>query len=139
MIDKFNVQWSSTCKSKDYLFVGQIKTYTKVWLCGSSVPSDFSALVSKNKKMTVRFVSNGSTKKSGFKVRVLATGWSPCLENTQALFLCMQCRRFTELMTLIDDLTSIKQTLSVEREGSLFTNMYWILLILIYLWYIIWL
>ena len=73
VIDKFNVQWSSTCKSKDYLFVGQIKTYTKTWLCGSSVPNDFSALISKKKAMTVRFVSDGSGRKTGFKVRVIAT------------------------------------------------------------------
>jgi len=73
VIDKFNIQWSSTCKTKDYLFVGQISSYTKVWLCGSSVPNDFSALVSKKKAMTVRFVSNGSGRKSGFKVRVIAT------------------------------------------------------------------
>ena len=30
LIDKFNVEWSSTCKTKDYLFVGSIQKYTKV-------------------------------------------------------------------------------------------------------------
>jgi len=74
VIDKFNVQWSSTCKTKDYLFVGRIKKYTKVWLCGSSVPNDFSALTSTGDTMVVKFYSNGSGRKSGFKVRIIATG-----------------------------------------------------------------
>ena len=30
LFDKFNVEWSKTCKTKDYLFVGQISKYTKV-------------------------------------------------------------------------------------------------------------
>jgi len=74
IIDKFNVEWSSTCKTKDYLYVGQIKKYTKVWLCGSSVPNNFSALTSKGDTMTVKFKSNGSKRKSGFKVRLIANG-----------------------------------------------------------------
>jgi len=74
LIDKFDVEWSSTCKTKDYLFVGSIQTYTKVWLCGSSVPSSFSSLKSKKSTMTVKFSSNGSVRKSGFKVRLIANG-----------------------------------------------------------------
>ena len=74
LLDKFNVEWSSTCKTKDYLFVGSIKKYTKVWLCGSSVPSGFSALKSKSNTMTIKFKSNASTRKTGFKVRLIATG-----------------------------------------------------------------
>ena len=110
VIDKFNIQWSSTCKSKDYLFVGQIKTYTKTWLCGSSVPNDFSALISKKKAMTVRFVSNGSGRKSGFKVRVIATSWS----DTQLLSSLALSLRFTShnFYTLIDELTADAKIIS---------------------------
>jgi len=71
LFDKFNVEWSSTCKSKDYLFVGQIKKYTKTWLCGASIPKNFK-LTSQSKQMTVKFYSNGKTQKTGFKVRLIA-------------------------------------------------------------------
>jgi len=74
VLDKFNVQWSSSCKSKDYLFVGQVAKYTKLWLCGSSIPSGFNGLKSKKKTMTVKFHSNGSGRKTGFKARFIATG-----------------------------------------------------------------
>jgi len=74
VIQKFNVEWSSTCKTKDYFYVGQVKKYTKVWLCGSSVPSTFSALKSKSDTMVVKFHSNGSKRKSGVKVLLTATG-----------------------------------------------------------------
>ena len=74
VIDKFNVEWSSTCKTKDYLWVGKIKKYTRVWLCGSSVPNNFSALTSTGKEMVVKFYSNGRGRKSGFKVRLIANG-----------------------------------------------------------------
>jgi len=73
LFDKFNVEWSKTCKTKDYLFVGQISKYTKTWLCGSSIPKNYK-LVSKGKEMTVKFHSNSKTSKPGFKVRLVATG-----------------------------------------------------------------
>jgi len=73
VFDKFNVEWSSSCKSKDYLFVGSIAKYTKTWLCGSSIPKNFK-LVSKAKVMTVKFHSNKKVTKSGFKIRLVATG-----------------------------------------------------------------
>jgi len=74
VLDKFNIQWSSSCKATDYLFVGHISKYTKTWLCGSKVPSGFKSLVSKKKTMTVKFHSDESVKKPGFKARFVATG-----------------------------------------------------------------
>ena len=71
VLDKFNIQWSNTCKSKDYLFVGNIAKYTKTWLCGSSVPSDFKSLKSKKKEIIIKFHSDGSGRKSGFKARFI--------------------------------------------------------------------
>ena len=71
VLDKFNVQWSSSCKATDYLFVGNIAKYTKIWLCGSSVPSGFKSLKSKKKEITVKFHSDKSVKKSGFKARFI--------------------------------------------------------------------
>jgi len=73
LFDKFNVEWSSSCKKKDYLFVGSIAKYTKTWLCGSSIPKKFK-LVSKKDTMTLKFHSNSKVTKSGFKVRLIATG-----------------------------------------------------------------
>jgi len=73
LFDKFNVEWSKSCKSKDYLFVGSIAKYTKTWLCGSSIPKNFN-LKSKGDTMTLKFHSNSKTSKSGFKVRLIATG-----------------------------------------------------------------
>ena len=115
VIDKFNIQWSSTCKTKDYLFVGQISSYTKVWLCGSSVPNDFSALVSKKKAMTVRFVSNGSGRKSGFKVRVIATSWSEY--ELPSLSLQITGWQSTDFKTKIDDLTDIQFIVGQKETG----------------------
>jgi len=71
LLDKFNIQWSSSCKAKDYLFVSGVNKYTKLWLCGSTIPSNF-VLKSKKKSITVKFHSNGSTRKSGFKARFIA-------------------------------------------------------------------
>ena len=71
VLDKFNVQWSSSCKATDYLFVGQVAKYTKLWLCGSQVPSGFKSLKSKKDTMTIKFHSDGSVKKPGFKARFI--------------------------------------------------------------------
>jgi len=73
LFDKFNIAWASSCKKKDYLYVANVAKYTKTWLCGSSVSKNFK-LVSKKNTMTVKFHSNGSVQKSGFKVRLIATG-----------------------------------------------------------------
>jgi len=72
-IDKFNVEWSSSCKAKDYLFVNRVAKYTKTWLCGSD-SSGISSLTSKATTMIVKFKSNASVRKSGFKVRLIAIG-----------------------------------------------------------------
>jgi len=74
VLDKFNIEWSRSCKSKDYLFVGKIQKYTKTWLCGASIPSSFSSLKSKAQTMVVKFHSNNSIRKTGFKARFIATG-----------------------------------------------------------------
>jgi len=71
--DKFNIEYASNCKKKDYLFVGSLAKYTSVWLCGSSIPNNFK-LTSKKKTMTVKFHSNKSVTKAGFKIRVTAKG-----------------------------------------------------------------
>jgi len=73
LFDKFNLEWSSSCKKKDYLFVGNITKYTKTWLCGASIPKKFK-LISKKNTMTLKFHSNKSVTKPGFKVRLIATG-----------------------------------------------------------------
>jgi len=71
--DKFNTEWSSNCKKKDYLYVASVAKYNKLYLCGSSMPSDFK-LTSKAKTMTLKFKSNASVNKAGFKATVTATG-----------------------------------------------------------------
>jgi len=73
VFDSFNIQATSTC-SKDYLQVsGPIKKYTKAVLCGAKIPSDFN-LTSKKEKMVLKFVSNGSSRKTGFRAYIVATG-----------------------------------------------------------------
>ena len=70
-LDNFNVEWSKSCKSKDYLFIGKIQKYTKVWLCGSKIPNNLSSLRSKGSEMKVKFHSNESVRKTGFKARFI--------------------------------------------------------------------
>jgi len=73
VFDKFNIQATSTC-NKDYLKVsGPIKKYTKATLCGAKIPSDFN-LTSKKQTMVLKFVSDGSTRKTGFRAYIVATG-----------------------------------------------------------------
>jgi len=74
VLDKFNVEWASSCKSKDYLFLSPIKKYTKAWLCGSSIPNGFKSMMSKKNELIVKFHSNKSGRKTGFKATVIATG-----------------------------------------------------------------
>ena len=77
----FNVEWSSNCKKKDYLFVGQILTYSNVswafwpflilcfqtYLCGNTIPKG-TQFKSKNQQMTIKFHSNNKVTRAGFKV-----------------------------------------------------------------------
>jgi len=67
----FNVEWSKTCKTKDYLFIGQIITYSQTYLCGNTIPKG-QKFKSKNQQMTIRFHSNKSVTRSGFKVLLKA-------------------------------------------------------------------
>ena len=82
-ISSFNVEWSNNCKTNDYLFVGQIITYSQVrfvavenfiflfslqtYLCGNTVPKG-TTFKSKNQQMTIRFHSNKSVTRAGFKI-----------------------------------------------------------------------
>ena len=69
VLDKFNVQWSSSCKSTDYVFLGKIAKYTKTWLCGSK--PTIKSFKSKKDTMVVKFHSDGSVRKTGFKARFI--------------------------------------------------------------------
>ena len=71
VLDKFNVEWASSCKSKDYLFLSPIKKYTKAWLCGSSIPNGFKSMMSKKNELIVKFHSNKSGRKTGFKATII--------------------------------------------------------------------
>ena len=83
-ISSFNLEWSSNCKLKDYLFVGQIITYSSVrfeapeikyvyllhfqtHLCGNTIPKG-TKFKSKNQQMTVKFHSNKKVTRAGYKV-----------------------------------------------------------------------
>jgi len=70
--NKFNVEWSKTCKTKDYLFLGQLYKYTKTYLCGNTVPSK-TKFKSKNQEMTIKFHSNKKVTKAGFKLTLTAS------------------------------------------------------------------
>jgi len=73
VFDKFNIEATNTC-NKDYLQVsGPVKKYTKATLCGTKIPSNFN-LTSKKKTMVLKFVSDGSKRKSGFRAYIVATG-----------------------------------------------------------------
>ena len=82
-ISSFNVEWSKTCKTNDYLFVGQIIKYSQMrfvaletfnflfplqtYLCGNTVPKG-TTFKSKNQQITIRFHSNNSVTRPGFKI-----------------------------------------------------------------------
>jgi len=73
VFDKFNVEWTKSC-SKDYLQVsGPVKKYTKATLCGKTIPSNFQ-LTSKKQTMVLKFIANGSVRKSGFRAYIVASG-----------------------------------------------------------------
>merc|ERR1712018_1063390 len=70
--DKFKTEWSQNCK-KDYLFVGNVAKYNKLYLCGSNIPSNLS-LKSKDRTIVLKFQSNNKVGKPGFKATVVASG-----------------------------------------------------------------
>merc|ERR1719189_1537526 len=70
--DKFNVEWSSSCKKKDYLYVGNVAKYNKLYLCGSRLPANLS-LKSKARTMVLKFTSNSKVGKTGFKATIVAS------------------------------------------------------------------
>jgi len=72
LIKDFNIESTSNCKKNDYLFFKEIKKYTKIWICGSNVPSKYETLTSTGDTLEVKFVSDDSGRKTGFKVKVVA-------------------------------------------------------------------
>jgi len=72
VFDSFNIEWNTTCSKADYLYVGLIAKYSKVHLCGSRMPASFS-LTSKKNQMVLRFISNGRTRKPGFRAVLVAS------------------------------------------------------------------
>lgn len=70
-VKKVNIENSTGCK-KDMLVFNPVKKHTKVKLCGTSVASNKVTTTSDGPNLTVKFVSNGKTRKQGFKL--LLTG-----------------------------------------------------------------
>merc|ERR1712037_382310 len=70
--DKFKTEWSQNCK-KDFLFVGNVAKYNKLYLCGSKLPASLS-LKSKSRTMVLKFQSNNKVGKAGFKATIVASG-----------------------------------------------------------------
>ena len=58
----------------------QVQTYGRMWLCGPYLPHSFLVQRSKYKKLTVRFKSNASVTRLGFRAVVEATGTSRAAE-----------------------------------------------------------
>jgi len=70
-LPKFDLKSANDC-SRDFLQVaGPIKEHGKVKLCGNKVPEDTS-FDSKYQTLTLKFVSNGKRRKSGFKAKITA-------------------------------------------------------------------
>jgi hypothetical protein len=73
LFSKFNVEANSRC-AKDYLQVsGPMRKYRKVKICGTNMPSSFN-LQSSKKTLIIKFVSNGSVRKTGFRATLFANG-----------------------------------------------------------------
>merc|ERR1711915_484015 len=70
-ITYMDIQSSNGCTSKDYLYIATMKSYGKVYLCGTK-PGKKKNMTSKNSNLTVKFKSNGSTRKGGFVVTITA-------------------------------------------------------------------
>jgi len=71
LFSKFNIEANSRC-SNDYLQVsGPVKKYRKVKMCGSNIPSSFN-LQSTKTQMIIKFVSNSSVRKTGFRAALFA-------------------------------------------------------------------
>jgi len=70
VFDSLNVQWSKKCDI-DYVFVGKIAKYTKVQLCGAKLPANFQ-LVSKKNEMVLKFHSDATVTKAGFRAVLVA-------------------------------------------------------------------
>jgi len=67
----FDIESGDGC-GRDFLQVsGTIKDYGKTKLCGNNVP-DGASFESKHHTLTIKFVSNGSKRKSGFLAKITA-------------------------------------------------------------------
>ena len=51
-----------------------MQRYGRMWLCGPFLPSSFLVQRSKFSKLTVKFKSNASVTRLGFRAEVVATG-----------------------------------------------------------------
>jgi len=67
---KFNIQSSTVCKKRDYLFLEPLVKYDKMWLCGKKKPKD--DFTSTKKFMTIKFKSNAKTTAKGFQISLTA-------------------------------------------------------------------
>jgi len=70
-VDDIQIEAAKNCK-KDYLLVKEVKKFTKVKYCGTSVASKQSKLTSTTSSLVVKFITNGKTKKNGFSIRIQA-------------------------------------------------------------------
>jgi len=71
LFSKFNIEPHSRC-AKDYLQVaGPVRVYRKVKMCGSQIPSSFQ-LQSKDRTLIIKFKTNKSVAKTGFKAHLFA-------------------------------------------------------------------
>jgi len=71
LFSKFNIEPHSRC-ANDYLQVaGPVRIYRKVKMCGSQIPSSFQ-LQSTGKTMIIKFVTNKSVTKTGFRATLFA-------------------------------------------------------------------
>jgi len=70
-LPKFDLESANGC-TRDYLQVaGPLKEHGKVKLCGNNVP-EATSFESKYQTLTLKFVSNGKRRKSGFKAKITA-------------------------------------------------------------------
>jgi len=70
-LPSFDLESADGC-GRDFLQVdGPVKDHGKTKLCGNNVP-DGTSFESKYHILTIKFVSNGSKRKSGFKAKITA-------------------------------------------------------------------
>ena len=73
---QFNLEWAQNCRQKDFVFLDQVQSYGRMWLCGPFLPPSFLTQTSKFSRLSVRFKSNDAVTRLGFRAVVTATGVS---------------------------------------------------------------